>query len=105
MAIRPVDMQVMIHRASEVNRVTNNDGSRAENQNTQFANQFQKAVQQDSKQVVNSSQAEHADIEKDGGRNKGGGDAEKKRQKRTRPGNEAEKDKKELNRSMFDVRI
>ena len=66
MSIRPVDMQVLLPRAVEVARMAQQDGNRAENQNSQFADQFQKTVNQESKQVVNASQAHEANINKDG---------------------------------------
>ena len=101
--LRPVDAQVMLHRAAEVNRVTNNDGSRAETQNQAFAQSLQKVVEQEGKQVVQSNQAEKGDVDKDGKGNKNS---------RHRRGNrEEDKDEKGKDggkgggRGMLDVRI
>jgi len=102
MSIRPVDLQVMLHRASEVNRVTNNDGSRAENQNSQFAQSFQKVVEQEGKQVVNAGQAEHADVDKDG-RGKGNGSNSRPKSKERRPGQKDDK-KTQQRQGMLDIR-
>ena len=99
--IRQVDMQVMLHRAPEINRLTNNDGSRAEGQNNQFAQSFQKAVEQEGKQVANSNQAEKANVDKDGKGGKGGG----KSRKDTRPRKGKEDKKEEAGKGMLDVRI
>ena len=102
--LRPVDAQVMLHRAAEVNRVTNNDGSRAETQNQAFAQSLQKVVEQEGKQVVQSNQAEKGDVDKDGG--KGNKNSRQRRGK-----GEEEKDEKGKGggsgggRGMLDIRI
>jgi len=102
MGIRPVDLQVMVQRAPEVNRATNNDGSRAETQNNQFAQSFQKVVEQEGKQVNHANEADKAGVDKDG-RGKGGGKDEKGNR---RPGQEKEeKDKAVQNRGLLDIRI
>ena len=103
MAIRPVDMQVMIHRMAEINRATNNDGSRAENQNQAFAQSLQKAVEQDGRQVVNANQTEKSDVDKDGRK----GDRGRRRRRDGKnpedeeKGNDAAKGK----RNMLDITI
>lgn len=101
MPIGRVDMQVMIHRTAELNRATNNDGSRAEGQNSQFAQSFQKVVEQEGKQVVNTNQAEKANVDKDG-RGKGG------RPKQGRKDEEEKKKEEEAKKrkgGMLDIRI
>ena len=105
MAIRPVDMQVMLQRAPEVNRLTNNDGSRAETQNSQFANEFQRAAEQEQKQVIQTQNAEGRDVDKDG---KGPGQDAK--QRRNRPSSkkgsaDEEKNKAAAGQGMLDIRI
>ena len=102
--LRPVDAQVMLHRMPEVNRVTNNDGSRAENQNQAFAQSLQKAVEQEGKQVVQSNQTEKKDVDKEGAKDKKGG----RGRRGTRDGadeKEGDKDGKEQNRGMLDLRV
>ncbi|MDR2183719.1 MAG: hypothetical protein LBE55_06050 [Clostridiales bacterium] len=102
MGIRPVDLQVMVQRAPEVNRATNNDGSRAETQNNQFAQSFQKVVEQEGKQVNLANQAEKTSVDKDG-RGKGG-DKDGKDQKRR--GHDGEQDNKGVqNRGLLDIKI
>ena len=66
MAIRPVDMQVLLPRALEAGRVNAQDGARAENQNNAFAQQFQKNVNQDGQRVVSTPETSEANVNKDG---------------------------------------
>ena len=101
MGIRPVDLPVMVQRAPEVNRATNNDGSRAETQNNQFAHSFQKTIEQESKQVINANQAEKSNVDKDG-RGKGGGRDGKNKQQSD---DQKESGKGEQNRGLLDIRI
>jgi len=102
MGIRPVDLQVMVQRAPELNRATNNDGSRAETQNSQFAQSFQKVVEQEGKQVLEANQAEQTNVNKDGRGQSGGKDGKGKK----RPGQEKKEDGKgEQNRGLLDIKI
>ena len=101
MGIRPVDLQVMVQRAPEINRATNSDGSRAETQNNQFAQSFQKIVEQESKQVANTQQSEKLDVDKDG-RGRGGRDKDGDGK---RSGQEKEEGKGGSNRGLLDVKI
>jgi len=66
MAIRPIDMQVMLPRMGEVGRIAQEQRGQAENLNNQFAHQLQKTVNQEGKQVVSAPQTHEADVEKDG---------------------------------------
>ena len=100
--IRPVDMQVMIQRTQEINRTTNNDGSRAEQQSGQFAQHFQRTVDQQTRQVVNSNQAEKSDVDKDGGNGK---DKQEQNKKRPHTAKEDEKVTKPTRSGLLDVRI
>ena len=77
MSIRPVDMQVMVQRAPAINRATNNDGSRQEIQNNQFAQEFAKASEDAQKTVIETQEAEKQGLDKDGKGHGGGGDQEK----------------------------
>jgi len=97
-------MQVVVQRAPEINRVTNNDGSRAESQNNQFAQSLQKMVEEESKQVVNTNQSEKADVDKDGRGQGGGKDGKGKK----RPGQGKEESAaggREQNRGLLDIKI
>jgi len=96
-------MQVMLQRAPEVNRVTNNDGSRAENQNQAFAQSLQDAVDKEARQVVNSNQAQKSDVDKDGGKEKKG---HRRRSRQDGKNDDTEEKEKEAkSRSMLDIRI
>ena len=66
MAIRPIDVQIMVHRASEVGRLNNNDPQAAKAQAGQFAQEFKKEVQNIGQQVNNPNSAEKAEVDKDG---------------------------------------
>ena len=101
MGIRPVDLQLVVQRMPEVNRATNNDGSRAETQNSQFAQSLQKLVEQESKQVVNTNQSEQINVDKDG-RGQGGKDG---KDKKRRGQDKDENDKGEQNRGLLDIKI
>jgi len=93
----------MLQRAPEVNRTTNNDGSRAETQNQQFTQSLQKAVEQEGKQVVSSNQAEKGNIDKDG-RGKGGGKGDGKDKDKDGEGKEKSAGTPQFRRSMLDIR-
>ncbi|MDR2167780.1 MAG: hypothetical protein LBE35_08045 [Clostridiales bacterium] len=100
MAIRPVDMQVMLQRAPEVNRLTNNDGSRAETQQNQFAQHFQRVRDAEQKQVVQTTEAEGRNIDPDGSAGK-----EKQQRGRKKTNNEKDDEEKKSNvgRGMLDI--
>lgn len=97
-------MQVMVQRTAMLNRVTNNDGSRAEIQNNQFANEFAKAAEQEQKSVTQTPQTEDAELNKDGrGRGTGGdgkgnkkGDSKDEKPKKNIPG---------MSQGMLDIKI
>ena len=97
MNIRPVDSQVNLNRAAEVNRVTNNDGSRAENQNAQFANSFQKAARNAEVEVASTNETENAKLRND----KKDRDGRKKRNKNGSKNAKNNEDEK----SLLDIKI
>ncbi|MCL2619546.1 MAG: hypothetical protein FWD97_01255 [Defluviitaleaceae bacterium] len=101
MSIRPVDMQVMVQRMPEVNRLTNNDGSRAETQNNAFAQQFAKVSDERQKTVNEPEEAEKQQLDKDG---RGGG-SQQDRHKAEREAEEQADDKKAPvpGRGMLDI--
>jgi hypothetical protein len=98
-------MQAMVQRTPEINRNTNNDGSRAETHNSQFSEEFKKVVQQGNRQVVHTQQTEGEVVDPDGRNSKDG------RRQRRRPGSKPESeendDKKnpEIGQGMLDIRI
>jgi len=81
MSIRPVDLQVMLPRSAEVNRINNNENNRPEAQQQQFAQMLQKKTEQDQQQVVSTFKADKNAVDKDGS-NKNGRDGSKKQQKK-----------------------
>ena len=87
MSIRPVDVQMMLHKMPGIVRATNADGSRAAIQNAHFSDSMQKAVEQESKQVANTQMAEKTNVNKDG-RGRGQAQPEDKSdpQRRPKPG-------------------
>ena len=103
MSIRPVDAQILAYRAPEIGRTTNHDGSRAEAQNNQFSNSFQKLVEQQKNQVTDTNKAEHSGVDKDGrkGGNEGGG----KKKRPPRGGTAASKDEETAGKSMLDIKV
>jgi len=66
MSIRPVDMQVLLPRSSEVNRITNNDNKGPESQQQQFAQMLTKQAEQAQQQVVSAMRSENPNVDKDG---------------------------------------
>lgn len=58
MTIRPMDLQVLIPKASEINRVNHIQDIQSQIQQQQFAAQFAQAVQKKQKQVLETSQTE-----------------------------------------------
>ena len=66
MAIRPIDVQIMVHKASEVARLNNNNPQTNQAQASQFAQDFKKEVENLGQQVNNPNGAEKAEVDKDG---------------------------------------
>lgn len=77
MIIRPMDLQVLIPKASEVNRVNQIQDVQSQLQQQQFAAQFAQAVQSRRKQVPGTTETEGQRIQlnKDS-RGRGGGNKE-----------------------------
>jgi len=101
--IRPVDMQVMVQRVPDVNRNTNNDGSRAETQNSQFSDQFKKVVELNQQQVTITKETEGQDVDPDGR----GAKDERKSKSRQKQGEKKPDDKRppDIGQGMIDIRI
>ena len=100
-AIRPVNMQIMLQMAPEVNRATNNDGSRAETQQNQFAQAFQRVRNSEQTQVVQPHQTDEGNLDPDGSAGK-----EKQQKGKRRQGGKEEEEKKpqgSTNRGMLDI--
>lgn len=100
MAIQPIDMQVMIHKTTEVNK-TNNEFQKTNEQQLMFADQMQKQVEHNTQHVVNTNKSEEETIEDGKGGNKG-------QYKKGRKRKEEKKENLKKNNgssSMFDVSI
>lgn len=65
MTIRPIDLQVLIPKASEISRVSHTQEIQAQNQQQQFAAQFEQAVQTRQKRVLESNQAQGQRVRSD----------------------------------------
>ena len=100
MNMRNVDLQVNLQRTPEINRLTNNDGSRAQNQNAQLASAFQKALKEEGEQVTDLNKSENPNIKKDG-RNKR--DRDRRRQDSDEDTDEQKAQIRDL--GMLDIRI
>jgi hypothetical protein len=68
MAIRPIDVQIMVHRASEISKFNNADPHAAQARAGQFAQEFKKEVESQSQQVNNPNSTEKSEVDKDGRR-------------------------------------
>jgi len=102
-AIRPVDMQVMVQRTPELNRLTNNDGSRAETQQNQFSQEFQRLSEHAQRTVVQAQETEGRDVDKDGSAGKEKEQKKKRRPTRRQDDSEEEKQKDDLGSGMLDI--
>lgn len=103
MSIRPVDMQVMVQRMPEVNRLTNNDGSRAETQNNAFAQQFARLADERQKTVNQSEEVGKQQLEKDG---RGGGSPQDRHKAEREAEEQADEKKASVpGRGMLDITI
>ncbi|HOQ16481.1 MAG TPA: hypothetical protein PLL17_08080 [Defluviitaleaceae bacterium] len=102
MSIRPVDMQVIIPKTTEISKQNQEQTYKGEIQQQEFAQQMEKKIMQHQQQVVNTNKSEYA--VNDEGRNKNqnqGNQAKKKK-------NKNEKDKKSNisdSNSIIDIRI
>lgn len=79
MSIRPIDVQIMIHKASEVSRFNSNSSDAQAAKAGQFAQDFKKEVENQGQQVKNSHAADKAEVNKDG---RSGSGYSKKRDKK-----------------------
>ncbi len=66
MSIRPIDLQMTVSRASEVNRVHDTDTSKNQMAQQQFAEKLQKEAVQHEHQVVLTNKTEGRNVDKDG---------------------------------------
>jgi len=106
MQVRPVDIQVMLHRAPEMNRATNNDGSRAQTQQNQFAQEFERLREKERTSVVQPQEPDEGQsVNPDGS----AGKEKEQRGKKRRPSDKVQSEQKtnppEIGGGMLDIRI
>ena len=94
MAIRPIDVQIMVHKASEVSRLNNNNPQTNQAQASQFAQDFKKEVENSGQQVNNPNSAEKAEVDKDG---RQGAEYSNKRDSKKKDSKDSDKDTKDGN--------
>lgn len=101
MSIRPVDMQLSVHKSTDVGR-THNQGSGQQEitQQQQFSEKLQKETTQMEQQVAKSDKSEKQNIDKDGRNGTGYHSAKRENAKKKKDDNEKSK-----STSMFDVTI
>ena len=101
MAIRPVDLQIMVQKAGETTRINQQDASRQEVAQQMFAEQLEKQARHQTQFVQDTNKSEQDNIDKDG---QGPG-----REYKGRKGKDSKKEQEaELQAksdSMFDVSI
>lgn len=100
MDIRPVDMQLMINKASDVNRV-NSENQRNSEQQQLFNDAFQKELNEDMRKALETNKSEEENITDREGGNKGQGKDSKKKQSKKKE----EGPVKNKSTSFFDVSI
>lgn len=101
MSIRPVDIQLAIQRAPEVNRTEQGEGRRPDVLHQQFSQIMQKHTDAELHQVLQSNKSELENVDKDGsGKNK----YERKKKDKKNSGEKPNKPKPE-GTSMFDITV
>ncbi len=100
MSIRPIDMQVIVHRSSEVSRTANEVRPEVAQQ---FADQFKKEVVHNDQHVVQLNKSEQNNVNKDG---KGNASYQKNKDAK-KQGKDSKNDKPKLSdgSSFYDVTI
>ncbi len=99
MSIRPIDLQLMVHKTQETTAAHNETNRHQVNQQ-QFAEKFVKEVEHNNHQVANTHKSEQQNVDKDG---KGSNFYEKKDQKTAKQKKGGKKP--DGDRSMFDVSV
>lgn len=100
MSINPINMQMMINKASDVNRV-NNDQQRMSEEQEAFSNQLKKEAEHDAQKTIKSTHTEEQSI-KDG---QSGNKGQYSKKDKGKKNEDEEKVKKNKSTSLFDVSI
>ncbi|NLK20789.1 MAG: hypothetical protein GX308_01610 [Epulopiscium sp.] len=99
--IRPIDMQVIIPKTSEISRQHHGEAQKGEVEQHQFAQQMEKQVYQNQQQVVSSNKPEST-VNQDG-RNKS--QYQKNHSKKQKNKNQKDKKEDSTKSSIIDIRI
>ena len=102
MALRPIDLQMMIPRSTEVAKTEHVDARRPDVMHQQFAATLQRKVEQDQQQVLTANKTEQDGVDKDGS-NKNKQERNKKNDKKQ--AQEIEKLRKAVSTSVIDISI
>lgn len=104
MSIRPVDLQVMLPKSSEVAQIHNNISNRPESQQQLFAQHLQKQVEHNQQQVLQTNKSERQNVDKDGS-NKNKQPAKKKNEDDSKDKGNKNKNFPYDNKGMVDITI
>ena len=106
MTIRPVDMQVVMHRAMESSRTSANENARPVTEQQQFAQQVQRNASHEQQSVVETHRGEGQNVNRDGKGNSGGYNRQKKK-RGSAPGQDslAPGQKPEQRKSLLDISL
>jgi hypothetical protein len=85
MSIRPVDLQVLLPKSSEMTKVQGADNRNEHLMQQQFAEQLQKEVTTQHQQVLNAQKSDNPNVDKDGRNNSKDDNRRRRRQKRQPP--------------------
>ncbi len=103
MSIRPIDLQVMVHRSAETSKL-NHNSERSEVNYQQFADKFKQETVQKDRQVNELNKSEQNTVDKDG-RGNSGGSSKKQDKKPPKKTEQTQQKKPEQGMSMFDISV
>jgi hypothetical protein len=102
MSIRPVDLQILMQRAVEINKTEQGEGRRPEVAHQQFSQIIQKQTEEESHQVLRTNKSEHEPIDKDG---KGGNQYERRKKGKGKGDGKGDGKEKGTGTGMFDISV
>ncbi len=106
MTLRPVDMQVLLPKVSEVNRNQPIQNQQDQTQQQQLAAQFQKQMEVQKQKVHNSEKPDGERIEQKAGEGSPGRDDEARKRRKGGQKQEKQEDIKDPDRGkLFDIKV
>lgn len=102
MSIRPIDMQVIIPKTSEISQHNQGEAHKGEIQQQEFAQQMEKQINQNQQQVLSSNKPEYA--VNDEGHNKSQYQRNKSKKKKDKDKKDTKKNSSDSN-NIIDIRI